>query len=64
LAPHYDGVAGIREGIEGIEVSNYVCPERIEMNLPDQFEQVWFFLTKDGFVPVLEKMTGISYDGC
>jgi hypothetical protein len=54
-SPHYDGVAGIREGIE---VSNYVCPERIEMNVPDQSEQVWFFLTKDGFVPVLEKMTG------
>jgi hypothetical protein len=49
-------VAGVRVGIEGMEVSKYPCAERIEMNIPDQFEQVRFLLAQDGFVAVLKKM--------
>ena len=49
-------MAGVSIRIEGSEIFNHVRAERIEMNIPDQFEQVWFFLAEDRFVAVLKKV--------
>ena len=51
-------MAGIGIGIEEIEVLNDPGAERIEMNVPNQFEQVRFLFAENGFIAVLEKMAG------
>jgi len=44
------------------------CPEGIEVDVPDKFQKVWIFLTKNGLIPVLEKfsvppVSTIEHDG-
>jgi hypothetical protein len=58
VPPHDGRVARVRVEFERIEVPNYSCTERIEVNVADQFEKVWFLFTEDGFVAVLEEMAG------
>jgi len=54
--PYYGGMAGVRVGIQQAEVTDEACAERVQVNIPDQLQQVGFLLAKDRLVAVLEKM--------
>jgi len=33
------------------------CTDRIEVDVSDKLQEVWGFLTQDGFIPVLKKLS-------
>ena len=41
---------------QGIHIRNQFGPQRIQMNVAHQFEQIGIFLAQDRFVPVLEQV--------
>jgi hypothetical protein len=49
-------MAGVRVGIQQAEVANEARAQRVQVNIPDQLQQVGFLLAKDRLVAVLEKM--------
>jgi len=40
-----------------LRVSHYLCPQRVQMDVPDKLSQVSIGFTQNGFVPPLEQMT-------
>ena len=44
--------------VEGGEIGNQSGPQRIEVDIANQFEEVGIFLADDGFVAVLKEMPG------
>ena len=44
--PHYGGMAGVRVGIQQAEVANEARAQRVQVNIPDQLQQVGFLLAK------------------
>ena len=42
--------------VEFVEVLNQFGPERVEVNIANQFEEVWVLFADDGLVSVLEEM--------
>jgi hypothetical protein len=43
--------------MQSFQITNNLCPQRIQMNIPDQFLQIGIFLAYDGLISVLEKLT-------
>jgi hypothetical protein len=50
-------MTAIRIAIQLLQIRYDLRPQRIQMNIPDQFLQIAIFLAYDGFVSVLEKLT-------
>jgi hypothetical protein len=42
--------------VQSIHITNCPGPQRIEVDIPDQFQKIRFFLAYDGFVTVLKEM--------
>lgn len=55
--PQQTGVPAPRRMIEGGHVRHKPGPQGVEMNVPDELEEVAVLLANDRFVTVLEKMT-------
>jgi len=43
--------------IQFTEVLHQLCPQGIQMNIPDQFKQIGVFLTQYGFITILEELS-------
>jgi hypothetical protein len=50
-------MAAVRVSSELSQTGDKACPKGIEMKITDEFQQVWFFIDNNGFVPVLEKVS-------
>jgi hypothetical protein len=46
-----------RIAIQFVHPSYQTSPERIKVDISDQFQKIKIALTNDGFVPVLKKVT-------
>jgi hypothetical protein len=46
----------VRITIQSIQIIHDLCPQGIQMDIPDQFLQIGIFLAYDGFVSILEKL--------
>ncbi len=42
--------------VEFFEVLNQLCPQGIQVDVADQFQEIRIFFTDDGFISVLEEM--------
>jgi cytochrome c biogenesis protein ResB len=51
-------MAAPRIVIEFRHVLDQACPQRIQVNIPYQFQEIWLFFADYGFVAILEKMPG------
>ena len=50
-------MAAVHVSSELSQTGDKACPKGIEMEITDEFQQVWFFIDNNGFVPVLEKVS-------
>jgi hypothetical protein len=72
-------MATVSMGIQLLYRSDQLRPQRIEVDITNQFQQIIIFLTEDGFVSVLKKVAispipsvethhvsskNLSHDGC
>jgi hypothetical protein len=46
--------------LQFVKVFDDARPQRIEMNIADQFEKIWFIFTEKGFISVLVRMAVTS----
>jgi hypothetical protein len=49
-------MAGPGIPVQGAEIRNYCRPEGVEVEVPDQFEEIRLILHHDGFVAILEEV--------
>jgi hypothetical protein len=49
-------MAAVRIAIEFPQILHNTCPQRIEMEISDEFQKVRLFFHNDGFVAILEEM--------
>ncbi len=62
--PHQSAMSIVRVSVQFIETGNQLCAKRVEMSVPHQFQQIRFFLARNGFITVLKQMamTTITVD--
>ena len=49
-------MTGPGEAVEGAEVGDHLGPERVEVQVADEFQEIRLRFHHDGFVPVLEQV--------
>lgn len=56
--PHDDRMAGPGVGVQLLDAFRQAGPQRVEVDVADQFEEIRLFLADNGLVAILEKVAG------
>jgi hypothetical protein len=50
---HQGAMPAIRIAVQSGQMRNHSCPNRVQMDIPNQFLKIGLFLAYKGFIPIL-----------